>query len=120
MDLPRVHTIQEKKEVQVEDMLPTLREKRGVDLSLSTGIVPLLQGELHSHSRLYINLTNLLLYRMERRRSLSPRRGNGYSAPLPSNGDYYSNRGPPPPGSGYGRPTSPPRYPPLDDPYSRR
>ncbi|GAA5827731.1 hypothetical protein JCM5353_002285 [Sporobolomyces roseus] len=58
--------------------------------------------------------------RMERRRSLSPRRGNGYGPPPPSNGDYYSSRGPPPPSSSYGRPASPPRYPPSDDPYSRR
>ncbi|GAA6025421.1 hypothetical protein JCM11491_003509 [Sporobolomyces phaffii] len=56
--------------------------------------------------------------RLERRRSLSPRRGNGYGPPPPSNGDYYSSRGPPP-SNGYGRPASPPRYPP-NDPYARR
>ncbi|GAA5846015.1 hypothetical protein JCM3766R1_001338 [Sporobolomyces carnicolor] len=65
--------------------------------------------------------------RMERRRSLSPRRGdrNGYGPP-PPNGDYYSRGGPPPPPpAGYGRPMSPaPRYPPppplANDPYPRR
>ncbi|GAA5955534.1 hypothetical protein JCM3765_006807 [Sporobolomyces pararoseus] len=57
----------------------------------------------------------------ERRRSLSPRRGdrNGYGGPPPN--DYYSSRGPPPPSNGYGRPVSPaPRYPPPNDHYSRR
>ncbi|GAA5924885.1 uncharacterized protein JCM15063_005759 [Sporobolomyces koalae] len=60
--------------------------------------------------------------RSERRRSLSPRRGGPYGGPPPSNGDYYSSRGPPPPGAGYGRPASPPRYPPppMDNPYHRR
>jgi len=46
--------IRGKREVQVEDLLPTLREKKGEDLSPLTEIVPLLQGELHSHSQLYI------------------------------------------------------------------
>ncbi|GAA6062697.1 hypothetical protein JCM10212_004755 [Sporobolomyces blumeae] len=64
--------------------------------------------------------------RMERRRSLSPRRGSGYGPPPGS--EYYSSRAPAPPGGygrpvsppGYGRPGSPPRYPPADDPYARR
>ncbi|GAA5908664.1 uncharacterized protein JCM6883_004131 [Sporobolomyces salmoneus] len=67
--------------------------------------------------------------RMERRRSLSPRRGdrNGYGPPPSNGGDpYYSNHRPPlHPQNGYGRPMSPgpgPRYPPPlpNDPYPRR